>query len=161
MTVKAREEHADRDEASPRGAALFSRRRLAQQQTAFEQFVAWLLLIISFVGSVLLGGGGVEAWVRWQPNLWLAGAALAFQGVLTYVPWIYAERGWQAWPYVATVLVSSALTAGGYWQLVHPWGVRLLAGWQVLAANAPYFAGGLIIVAALLIDIFPEQTLTA
>jgi hypothetical protein len=161
MAVTAREEQPERDEVAPRRAALFSRRRLARQQTAFEQFVAWLLLIISFVGSVLLGGGGVEAWVRWQPNLWIAGAALAFQGVLTYVQWIYAERGWQAWQYLAAVLVSSALTAAGYWQLVHPWGVKLLTGWQVPAANAPYFAGGLIIVAALLIDIFPEQTLTA
>ena len=160
MAVTAREELPERDEVGPRRTALFSRRRLARQQTAFEQFVAWLLLIISFVGSVLLGGG-VEAWVRWQPNLWIAGATLAFQGVLTYVQWIYAERGWRAWQYLAAVLVSSGLTAAGYWHLVHPWGVKLLAGWQVPAANAPYFAGGLIIVAALLIDIFPEQTLTA
>lgn len=161
MAVKVRDEQATSDDTQPRRAALFSRRRLARQQTSFEQFVAWLLLIISFVGSVLLGGGGVEAWVRWQPNLWIAGAALAFQGVLTYVQWIYAERGMQAWQYVSAVLVSSALTAGGYWQLAHPWGVTLLVGWQVPAANAPSFAGGLIIVAALLIDIFPEQTLTA
>jgi len=161
MAVKAREEQPERDEERPRRAALFSRKRLARQQTGFEQFVAWLLLIISFVGSLLLGGGGVSAWVAWRPNLWLAGAALALQGVLTYVQWIYAERGWRAWQYLAAVLVSSALTAGGYWQLVHPWGVGLLAGWQVPASNAPYLAGGLIALAALLIDIFPEQTLTA
>jgi len=160
MAVKAREEQPDREEA-PRRAALFSRRRLARQQTGFEQFVAWLLLIISFVGSALLDGGGVDAWVRWQPNLWIAGAALALQGVLTYVQWIYAEQGRQSWQYLLAVLVSSALTAGGYWQLAHPWGVQLLARWQVPSANAPYVAGGLIILTALLIDIFPEQTLTA
>lgn len=138
MAVKAREDQPEREDA-PRGAALFSRRRLARQQTAFEQFVAWLLLIISFVGSALLGGGGVDAWVRWQPNLWIAGATLALQGVLTYVQWIYAEQGGQAWQYLAAVLVSSALTAGGYWQPVHPWGVQLLANWQVPASNAGSF----------------------
>jgi hypothetical protein len=159
MAVKAREKQSEPDDA-PRRAALFSRRRLARQQTAFEQFVAWLLLIISFVGSALLGGGGVESWVRWQPNLWIAGAALAFQGMLTYVQWIYAEQRWQAWQYLAAVLASSGLTTAGYWQLVYPWGAKLLTGWQVPAATAPYLAGGLIIVAALLIDIFPEQTLT-
>jgi hypothetical protein len=99
MAVKAREELPAHDGERPRRAALFSRRQLARQQTGFEQFVAWLLLIISFVGSVLLGGGGVDAWVRWHPNLWVAGASLALQSVLTYVQWIYAERGWQAWQY--------------------------------------------------------------
>jgi hypothetical protein len=84
MAVKAHEEQPAHDDERPRQAALFSR-RLARQQTSFEQFVAWLLLIISFVSSVLLGGGRVDAWVRWQPNLWVAGAALALQGVLTYV----------------------------------------------------------------------------
>jgi hypothetical protein len=53
------------------------------------------------------------------------------------------------------VLVSSSLTPGGYWQLVHPWGAQLLTGWHAPAGNAPYVAGGLIILAALLVDIFP------
>lgn len=148
------------DDEERRGAALFSRRRLARQQTYLEQFTAWLLLLISFVGSVLLGGGGVAAWVAWAPNLWLAGSALALQGWLTYVQWVYALHGWSSWRYSAAVIVSSAMTAGGYWGLAHPWMTGLLTSWQVPPANAPYIAGGLVIVAAGLIDVYPERTLT-
>lgn len=162
MAVTSHDPNERRDQDDrPRGPAVFSRRRLARQQVTFEQIVAWALLIVSFVGSVLLGGGGVEAWVARTPILWLAAAALALQAVLTYAQWIYAAQGWHAWQYVGAVLLSSAMTAGGYWQLAQPWLAGVLIGWQVPAAYAPYAAGGAIIVAALLIDVFPEQTLTA
>jgi hypothetical protein len=162
MAVTSREDTQEKDDEQPRrGAAVFSRKRLARQQTCLEQLVAWALLLISFVGSGLLGGGGVEAWVKLQPNIWLTGAAVALQGGLTYTQWVYAIYGWRSWKYDVAVLLSSAMTIGGFWQLVHPWRTGVLAGWQVPAANAPYIAGGLIILAAGLIDVFPERTLTA
>jgi hypothetical protein len=144
----------------PRGPALFSGRKLAGQQSGLERFVAILLLLLSLAGSVLAGGGGVEAWAALRPLWWGALAALALQGVLSYVQWVYCTR-WASWQYLSAVAVSSALTLIGFWPLAHPWLVGVLEWARVPAAMAPNYAGALLIVVALGIDLFPERTLVA
>lgn len=59
-------------------SALFKRDDLAKNQTATERFAAGVLMLISFAGSVLFGGGGVESWVKLAPN-WI-GVMAAFVG---------------------------------------------------------------------------------
>lgn len=149
----------DPNEERYTGPAVFSARRLARQQTGFERFVAILLLVISLAGSILAGGGGSTAWLAGQPILWGAGAALVLQGVLSYVQWIYAVYGFHAWQYMGAVLLSSALTVGGFWQLVWPWLVAQLAGLKVPTTTAQVAAGALLVLVALAIDVFPEKTL--
>lgn len=159
MAVKSREE-VEQPAGDRKGPAVFSRAKLARQQTAFEQLFAWALLIVSFSGSLLAGGGGVAAWSSWAPNWWAAGAALVLQAFATWVQWIYANRSWRSWRYLAAVAASSALTLLGYWPLAHPWMVRRLVALELPAANAPIVAGGLIVLAAVWLDVFPERTLT-
>jgi hypothetical protein len=159
MTVTSKEVRAD-DHDDLRGAALFSRKRLARQQTGFERFAAALLILISFVGSVLFGGGGVGAWRQLAPLWWGAGAALAIQGLCTWSQWIYSLQSWRSWKYDLAVVVSTGMTLAGFWGLLHPPLTTLLASWQVPAANAPYFAGGLLALVAGAIDIYPEKSLT-
>lgn len=156
MSVRSHEVEEERE----RGTALVSRSALARQQNGFERFVAVLLLLVSLAGSVLAGGGGIERWLKLTPVLWGAGAALALQGLLSYVQWIYAARGFHAWQYWLAVGGSSALTIGGYWPLVHSWLVGRLEAAQVPTYTAPYIAGLLLGIAALGTDIFPEKTLT-
>jgi hypothetical protein len=63
-TYEARDEKPA--EEKPRGTAIFSARRLARQQTGFEQFMAVVLLFVSVIGSTIAGGGGVERWAAGQ-----------------------------------------------------------------------------------------------
>lgn len=141
------------------GPALFSARGLARQQSGFERFAAVLLLVLSLIGSVLAGGGGISAWLARTPVLWGAGAALILQGVLSYVQWIYAVYGFHAWQYRVAVLLSSALTVAGFWSLVWPWLVGRLVSLSVPLLTAQLVAGAVLIIVAIAVDVFPEKTL--
>jgi hypothetical protein len=141
-----------------RGPAIFSARRLARQQTGVERFAAILLLIVSLIGSVLAGGGGVERWLVLRPVLWSATAAGVLQLVLSYVQYTYCIR-WTSWQYLGAVLLSTTLTLIGYWPLAHPWMVDVLEWVRVPSVTAPYWASALLIIAAVGIDLFPERTL--
>jgi hypothetical protein len=155
MSVRS---HNVEAEEKRRGPAIFSARRLARQQTGLEQFAAIMLLLVSVVGSVLAGGGGVARWAELRPIVWSAIAAGVLQGVLSYVQYTYCLR-WASWQYLGSLVLSSALTIAGYWPLAHPWLVGLLEWAKVPAGPAPYWAAALLIVVALGVDLFPERTL--
>jgi hypothetical protein len=147
-------------EEKPRGTAIFSARRLARQQTGFEQFMAVVLLFVSLIGSIIAGGGGVERWAAGEFLIWTALAAFALQCVLSYVQYVYCAH-WGSWQYLIAVSVSLALTLVGYWPLAHPWLVDALIWARVPAATAPYWAGGLLVIVGLGVDLFPERTFVA
>jgi hypothetical protein len=149
----------DTDE-TPRGPALFSRRELAKQQTATERFVALLLLLVSFVGIVLFGGGGVARWLALTPNLIGGASALAIQVVCTRVQWVYAAQRWHSPWWLAAFAVSASGTLLGFWPLTHAPVTVVLQWAQVPAATAPWFAGALLVIGAGLLDYLPEQILT-
>lgn len=141
-------------------AAIFKRHELAQNQVTVERFVASALLLVSVVGSLLYGGGGVSAWRQLAPGWLGASAALALQGLCTWGQWTYADLRWRsAWWLLAFVL-SLAMTVAGYWPLVHPWLVGLLRVCEVPETTAPAIAGGLIAFVAGVLDYLPEQILT-
>lgn len=161
MAVSQREEAQEAQEARRgRGTAIISRARLARQQTALEQVTAVLLLLLSLAGSLLAGGGGVEAWLSGRPAAWPAVAAGVVQFGLTAVQWIYAAQGWRSWRYLAAVAGSSALTLVGFWPLAWPWLTAVALWLQVPSANAPAVAGGALVLASVALDIWPERTLT-
>jgi hypothetical protein len=157
-TYEARDEKPT--EEKPRGTAIFSARRLARQQTGFEQFMAVVLLFVSVIGSTIAGGGGVERWAAGQFILWTAVAAFALQCVLSYVQYVYCVQ-WTSWQYLVAVAVSLTLTLIGYWPLAHPWLVDVLIWARVPALTAPYWAGALLVIVGLGIDLFPERTFVA
>lgn len=158
MSVRSRNFNTEEEERRPRGPAIFSARRLARQQTGLERFAAVLLLIVSLVGSVLAGGGGVQRWLELRPVVWGALAAGIFQLVLSYVQYTYC-LDWRNWKYLLAVVLSTGLTLAGYWPLAHPWLVGVLEWARVPKSPAPYWAGGLLILVALGVDLFPERTL--
>ena len=143
-----------------RGAAIVSRAALAKHQPTIERGAAFAILIVSFVGSILFGGG-VEKWLILQPNWPIAAAAFVSQGIMSYFQWVYAHNR----PPIYWILIaaSSALTIGGFWPLAHPgiteW-LQWLAGDSAIAPYSTWLAGCAIIGFALAIDIIPEQILT-
>jgi hypothetical protein len=151
----------DDDRASrPRGPALFSRRQLARHQTATERFVAFALLALSWVGILIFGGGGIDAWVALAP-VWAGfAAAAAVQGVCTRVQWVYAAARWRSPWWLLSFGVSTTGTLLGFWPLAHPWLSGVLQSAQVPADTAPYFAGAALIFLAGMLDYLPEQILT-
>jgi len=156
--IKSRDYDPKAEAERGHAAALFSRTRLARQQTGFERFVAVLLLLVSLIGSILAGGGGVARWLALTPIGWGAIAAGIVQCLLSYVQYIYAAR-WRSWQYGGAVLLSSALTIAGYWPLAWPWLVDILEAAQLPTLTAQIVAGLLLGLAALGVDIFPEKTL--
>jgi hypothetical protein len=167
MSVQSREFNQDKGqgdekekEQQPRGAALFSRKQLARQQTATERFIAFLLLLVSFVGILVFGGGGTAQWLKLQPNVIGTAAALVVQLACTRVQWVFAAQRWRSPWWLLAFGVSTAGTLAGFWPLAHPWLVGALQWAQVPEATAPYIAGGLLIVGAALLDYLPEQILT-
>lgn len=150
----------EEQERARRGSALYSRRELAKGQTTTERFVAFLFLALSFIGATLFGGGGVEAWLKVQPNLIGAGSAFAVQCLCTRIQWIYAAQRWRSPWWLITFGLSTAGTLLGFWGLVHAPVAGALQAAQVPEQTAGIAAGILLTLAAGLLDYIPEQTLT-
>jgi len=159
MSVRQRDLSQDAEQA--RGAALFSRNALARQQTATERFVAFLLLLVSFIGIILFGGGGAGQWLQFAPSWAGAVSALVVQVVCTRVQWVYAAARWHSPWWLIAFGVSTIGTLLGFWPLAHPALVGVLSWAQVPTASAPLVAGATLIVGAGLLDYLPEQILTS
>jgi hypothetical protein len=158
--VKSYTYRTQEEPEKPRGPALFSRKQLARQQTVTERFVAFALLAVSWVGALIFGGGGIGAWLAREP-LWAGfAAAIVVQAICTRVQWVYAVQRWGSPWWLVAFAVSTGGTLAGFWPLTHPWLSGMLQSLQVPAQTAPAFAGGLLVLAAGLLDYLPEQILT-
>lgn len=138
-------------------SALFRKASFIRLQPSVERAVALFLLVLSWLGTLLLGGGGWEAWSVLQPSLVGLALGTVIQMICTGVQWIYSDR-WLSKGYVLTVLVSAGSTTAGYFPLVLL-GLPLIglqptggAWWGTLA---------LTIIVSLVLDILPERILVA
>jgi hypothetical protein len=159
MAVTSRNPDPD-DDRRPRGPALFSRKKLARQQTTTERLIAFALLAVSWIGVLIFGGGGIDNWLARAPIVAGFIAALIIQGICTRVQWVYAADRWRSPWWLLSFGVSSAGTLAGFWPLAHPWLIGVLQSAQVPPQTAPYFAGFVLVFAAGLLDYLPEQILT-
>lgn len=105
--------------APPRGAgkqsAITTRATLQKQRGAIERAMAWLVLLVSFLGSIVALHGG------WPPfiasltvgplNLGALLGGVLIQLVLTFLEWYYSDRWPIAW---GARIVDTATTAIGY-----------------------------------------------
>jgi len=157
MAVTSREEKEPR-----RKSAIFSRSALARRQPTVMRGLALGLFGVSLSGSVIWGGGGLAAWLSLTPNVPGLLATLAAQAVCSGVQWVFAHDPWNPY-YLAALAVSSATTTLGFWPLVHPGlsSVIQSQGGAVWTFYGPYIAGVLIILGAIIADIYPERVLTA
>jgi len=148
-------------EEEPRRAAIVSRAALAKQQPLVKRGLAFGLFGASVGGSLLWGGGGLAAWLALHPNWGGVLAAIAAQVVCSAVQWVWCHDGWNPY-YLVALAVSSATTALGFWPLVHPGLTRMLQSLDgaLWTFYGPHIAGVLIVLGALIADIYPEKVLT-
>mgnify|MGYP000954117115 FL=1 len=161
MTVRSNDMHNDQI-IEP---GVISRAAVRRSRTTVEKALAWGVLALSWLGSVVTAHGG------WAPFLAIPspaaiGIGLAMQAVLTYAQWAYDDNRWIAWPARA---IDALLTALGYGFLF----VRGLAAlfratgldsmiwplgwWQVTTAGL--IAWAIIYLVSLLVAWYPEKTL--
>lgn len=103
----------------PKESAIVSRARLRKQRGSIERWTAWVVLLVSFLGSVAALHGGWPPLIaslttltpRWAPLL----GGIAIQALLTYLEWHYFDVPLIAW---GARLGDAATTALGYGPLV-------------------------------------------
>lgn len=103
----------------PKQSAVITRDRLKKQRGAIERFTAWVVLLVSFLGSIAALHGGWPPLIdsltslqpRWAPLL----GGLAIQAGLTFLEWWYYDQRVVSWP---ARLIDTATTALGYGPLV-------------------------------------------
>ena len=151
----------EKDTPRTRRAAIISRTALSSHQPMITRALAGSLWGVSLVGGLLWAGGGVPPWLALAPNWWGVGAALACQLVCSCVQWVWCHDGWNPY-YLLALAVSSTTTALGYWPILHPPLATVIAAQDgaVWHQGGSYIAGTLIVIGAIIADIYPEKVLT-
>lgn len=143
---------------SGKPSAIVTRGRLRQQRGAIERTMAWIVLLVSFLGSIAAMHGGfaplIASIVSWQLNQSALISGVLIQIIVTFLEWYYYDRLLIAW---GARVVDTALTAIGY-------GPLFLAPLIVLLYNRgitepAYTAWAIIILVSLGIAWFPESRL--
>jgi len=106
----------------PKESAIITRARLRKQRGSIERWTAWVVLLVSFLGSIAALHGGwppLIASIRTLQPHWAALlGGLAIQALLTYLEWHYFDVPLIAW---LARLFDALTTALGYGPLVEGW----------------------------------------
>lgn len=152
------------DGARPRrGSGLFRRAALNRQRGRARRVFAGILYILSFIGAVIWGGGGVDTWLALTISWWGLLGAVALQVAFTYGQWVFGGADWFNPFYLACLIGSTTTTVLGYGPIVHPrltaWVERVAGTESIAGYYAWWLAGGIIVAVALFADWLPEQEL--
>lgn len=139
-------------------SAVISRERLRRQRGAIERYTAWVVLLVSFMGSVAALYGGWPALVAdlvvLQPHAGPIAIGIGIQAGLTYLEWHYFDNAPIAW---SARIGDAVTTALGYGPLVVA-GLAAQLTSQALP-DATYLAWGIIGLVSLLVAWYPESRL--
>lgn len=143
---------------SGKGSAIITRDRLKKQRSGIERTMAWLVLFLSFLGTIaaLHGGFGplVSSISRGPLNTAALLGGVLIQSIVTFLEWWYFDRPLIAW---SARVVDTAATTIGY-------GPLFLAPLAVLLYNRGVtqpeaVAWGVIALVSLGVAWFPESRL--
>lgn len=98
-------------------SAIVSRARLRKQRGAIERWSAFVLLFVSFLGTIAALAGGWPALLS-APRIAPIVGGLAVQAGLTYLQWHYYDNRLLSRP---SRMIDAALTALGYGPLFLTW----------------------------------------
>lgn len=143
---------------SGKPSAIVSRDRLRTQRGGIERTMAWLVLLLSFLGSIAALHGGFTPLIASirarEPNVAALLGGILIQLIVTALEWYYFDRPLIAW---SARVVDTATTAIGYGPLLLMPLATLLYTRGIDNPIPP--AWGIIIVASLGIAWFPESRL--
>lgn len=118
---------------APKQSAIVSRAQLARSRGAIEKILAYGVLFLSFLGTVVAFHGGWARILSLQISLGAIAAGLLAQLVLTFLQWAYKYNRPLCW---GSRLVDAGLTAGGYGPIFVPIFLALLLGLGLNAEQA-------------------------
>lgn len=137
-------------------SAVILRAQLQRHRGKVERYSAWIVLFVSFVGSVVAFNGG---WLNVAAlKISIAGtlAGLILQIALTYLEWHYYDKPAVAW---GARSIDTITTAIGYGSLLLVPLVKYFEGKSVSTEGAILIAWLIIGIASFLVAWFPESRL--
>lgn len=102
--------------AQRKDSAVFKRATIRKRRGKVERGAAWIILVLSFVGSMVAFGGGWGKVVTLSPSLAGLGAGFLLQAVLTWLQWAYPDDWRLSW---TSRGIDAATTAAGYGPLFY------------------------------------------
>lgn len=92
-------------------SAIVSRAQLARARGPVERTTAWIVLVVSFVGTIVVFHGGWEPILGLHFSLSAIIGGLLLQGLLTWLQWVYQHNRLLCW---GSRVIDAGLTAYGY-----------------------------------------------
>lgn len=139
-----------------KASAVFKRSDLVRNRGTVERWFAWVVLVFSLGGTIVVMHGGWEPVIggRWSIPAILSG--IAAQAVLTWMQWSYGQRR-TSLLYLAPLIIDGALTVWGYGPAVVPQFSIWLAAHSVPQAIA--FAWAAMVLVSFAMAWYPETRL--
>lgn len=92
-------------------SALWTRAQLARARGPVERATAWIVLVVSFVGTIVALHGGWAPILALHFSAWAIIGGLLLQGLLTWLQWAYQHNRLLCW---GSRIIDATLTAYGY-----------------------------------------------
>lgn len=92
-------------------SAVFGRAQIERARGPVERATAWIILAVSFIGTIVVFHGGWGPILKLQFSIGAILGGLLLQGVLTWLQWAYHDNRLLCW---GSRIVDAGLTAYGY-----------------------------------------------
>ena len=135
-----------------KSSAIITRRQLDLARGPIERGSAWMLLLLSILGTVVSLHGGWEPVLTFKLSLSAVVGGVLLQIGLTALEWMYGSQR-RHLVYLAALTADTALTAVGYAPILMPSLLRMFAE----SAAPMLFAHALIAAFAVALAAYPES----
>lgn len=137
-------------------SAVWSHTQLQKQRGKVERYTAWVVLFISFIGSVVAFNGGWPNVTALKFSIAGTLGGLVLQLVLTYLEWHYHDKRLISW---GARVIDTITTAIGYGSLVLTPLTKYLMSKDVSPENAVLGAWAIIVIVSFFVAWYPESRL--
>lgn len=96
---------------SAKQSAIVSRAQLARARGPVERVTAWIVLVVSFIGTIVVFYGGWTPILELHLSVSAILAGIGVQALLTWLQWAYHHNRLLCW---GSRIIDAGLTAYGY-----------------------------------------------
>lgn len=96
---------------SAKQSAVWTRAQLARARGPVERATAWIVLVVSFIGTIVVFHGGWGPILAFAFSIRAIVGGLLLQGLLTWLQWVYKHNRLLCW---GSRVIDAGLTAYGY-----------------------------------------------